>query len=147
MTKNKTGMTARSRSGRSVDPSDPDVFGSTPSLHHGIYLGLPWNSAMSNFLDLHETSYYPPSMAQGLGGSVRGGSRMSGSHLGPRKPPKSGSPHLPTPDAQNLPNGSGLTTGSNSQPLKRKRPNLQLHLHISWELDLRFTPATSLLIN
>jgi len=103
---------------------------------------------MSNFLDLRATSYYPPSMAQGLRGSAYGGS-MPGSHLGSRKPsPKSGSPHLPTPDTQNLPNhGPDPTTGIGSQPPRREHPNLQLHLHISWESNLRLTLATSLLIN
>jgi len=125
-----------------------DMFGSTPSLHHGVYPGSPWSPAMSNFLDLRATSYYPPSMAQGLRGSAYGGS-MPGSHLGSRKPsPKSGSPHLPTPDTQNLPNhGPDPTTGIGSQPPRREHPNLQLHLHISWESNLRLTLATSLLIN
>jgi len=103
---------------------------------------------MSNLLDLRAMSYYPPSMAQGLRGSVYGGS-MPDSRLGSRKPsPRSGSPHLPTPDTQNpLNQGQGATTGPDSGPPKREHPNLQLHLHISWESNLRLTLATSLLIN
>ena len=103
---------------------------------------------MSNLLDLRAMSYYPPSMAQGLRGSVYGGS-MPDSRLGSRKPsPRSGSPHLPTPDTQNPPNqGHDTTAGPDSKPPKREHPNLQLHLHISWESNLRITLATSLLIN
>ena len=121
-----------------------DMFGSTSSLHPGS----PWSPAMSNLLDLRATSYFPPSMAQGLRGSGYGGSRP-GSHLGSRKPsPRSGSAHLPTPDTQNPPSqGPDATTNSESQPMKREHPNLQLHLHISWESNLRLTLATSLLIN
>jgi len=125
-----------------------DMFGSTPSLHHGVYPGSPWSPAMPNLLDLRATSYFPPSMAQGLRGSVYGGS-MPGSHLDSRKPsPRSGSPQLPTPDTQNPPNqGPDPTTSSDSQPTNREHPNLQLHLHISWESNLRLTLTTSLLIN
>ncbi|KAF9643418.1 hypothetical protein BDM02DRAFT_3151609 [Thelephora ganbajun] len=48
----------------------------------------------------------------------------------------------------NLPNqGSDVTTNSDSQPIKHEHPNLQLHLHISWESNLRLTLTTSLLIN
>jgi distribution and morphology protein 12 len=119
-----------------------DMFGSTPSLYHGGYPGSPWSPAMSNILDLRATSYYPPSMAHGLRGSVYGGS-MPGSHLGSRKPsPRSRSPNLPAPDTQDVPGA-----GSDSQPTKREHPNLQLHVHISWESNLRLTLATSLLIN
>jgi len=125
-----------------------DVFGSTPSLHHGVYPGSPWSPAVSNPLDLRATSYFPPSMAQGLRGSAYGGSKP-GSHLGSRKPsPRSGSPQLPTPDTHGLPNqGPDTTTNSDSQSTKREHPNLQLHLHISWESNLRLTLTTSLLIN
>ena len=125
-----------------------DMFGSTPSLHHGVYPGSPWSPALSNPLDLRATSYYPPSMAQGLRGSAYGGS-VPGSRLGSRKPSLQGeSLHLPTPDTQNLPNqGPDTTTSPDSQPMKREHPNLQLHLHISWESNLRLTLTTSLLIN
>ena len=125
-----------------------DMFGSTPSLHHGVHPGSPWSPGMSNLLDLRAMSYYPPSMAQGLRGSMYGGS-MPDSRLGSRKPsPRSGSPHLPTPDTQNIPSqGQDATTGSGSNPPKREHPNLQLHFHISWESNLRLTLATSLLIN
>ena len=103
---------------------------------------------MSNLLDLRATSYFPPSMAQGLRGSAYGGS-VPGSHLGSRRhSPQSRSPLLPTPDTQNNPNQApDATTGPDSQPLKREHPNLQLHLHISWESNLRLTLTTSLLIN
>ena len=125
-----------------------DMFGSTPSLHHGTYPGSPWSSGMSNLLDLRAMSYYPPSMAQGLRGSMYGGS-MPDSRLGSRKQsPRSGSPHLPTLDAHNLPSqGQDATTSSDSRPTKREHPNLQIHLRISWESNLRLTLATSLLIN
>ena len=125
-----------------------DMFGSTPSPHHGVYPGSPWSTGMSNLLDLRPMSYYPPSMAQGLRGSMYGGS-MPDSRLGSRKQsPRSGSPHLPTPDTQNpLGQGQDATTSSDSLPMKREHPNLQLHLHISWESNLRLTLATSLLIN
>ena len=124
-----------------------DMFGSTPSFHHSMYPGPPWSPGMSNVLDLRATSYYPPSMAQGLRGSMYGGS-IPGSRLGSRKPsPKSGSVHLPTPDTT-LPNqGPDTGTSSDSQPVKREHPNLQVHLHISWESNLRLTLSTSLLIN
>jgi len=74
---------------------------------------------------------------------------MPGSRLGSRKPsPKSTAPHLPTPDTQGHPNqGPDATTSSYIQPTKREHPNLQLHLHISWDSNLRLTLATSLLIN
>ena len=123
-----------------------DMFGSTPSLHHGAY--PTWSPVMSNLLDLRATSYFPPSMAQGLRGSAYGGS-VPGSHLGSRRhSPQSRSPLLPTPDTQNNPNQApDATTGPDSQPLKREHPNLQLHLHISWESNLRLTLTTSLLIN
>lgn len=103
---------------------------------------------MPNLLDLRAMSYYPPSMAQGLRGSVYGGS-MPDSRLGSRKQsPRSGSPLLPTPDTQTLPNqGQEAPMSSDSLPTKREHPNLQLHLHISWESNLRLTLATSLLIN
>jgi len=125
-----------------------DMFGPTPSLHHGVHPGSPWSPGMSNLLDLRAMSYYPPSMAQGLRGSLYGGS-MPDSRLGSRKPsPRSGTPHLPTPDTQNPPNqGQDAAAGSNSNPPKPEHPNLQLHLHISWESNLRLTLATSLLIN
>jgi distribution and morphology protein 12 len=125
-----------------------DMFGSTPSLHPGVYPGSPWSPAMPNLLDLRATSYYPPSMAQGLRGSAYGGS-LPNSRLGSRKPSLQGeSLRLPTPDTQNLPNqGPDTTPSSDSQPAKREHPNLQLHVHISWESNLRLTLATSLLIN
>jgi len=98
---------------------------------------------MSSLLDLRATSYYPPSMAQGLRGSVYSGS-MPNSRLGSRKPsPKSRSPHLPTPDGH-VPNQVPDTATSS---VKHEHPNLQVHLHISWESNLRLTLATSLLIN
>lgn len=103
---------------------------------------------MPNLLDLRATSYYPPSMAQGLRGSMFGGS-IPGSRLGSRKPsPQSRPAQLPTPDTQN-PQNQGLDTASTSgsQPIKPDHPNLQLHLHISWESNLRLTLTTSLLIN
>ena len=125
-----------------------DMFGSTPSLHHGAYPGSPWSPVMPNLLDLRATSYFPPSMAQGLRGSAYGGS-MPGSRLGSRKPsPQSKSYHLPTPDTQHLPTQEpDDTTSSDPQLMKREHPNLQLHLHISWESNLRLTLSTSLLIN
>ena len=127
-----------------------DMFGSTPSLHHGVYSGTPWSPAMSNLLDLRATSYYPPSMAQGLRGSVYGGS-VPGSRLGSRKPSLQGeSLRLPTQDTQNLPNqgpDATMSSGPQSQHTKREHPNLQLHLHVSWESNLRLTLITSLLIN
>ena len=125
-----------------------EMFASTPSPHHGVYPGSPWSSGMPNLLDLRAMSYYPPSMAQGLRGSVYGGS-MPDSRLGSRKQsPRSGSPLLPTPDTQTLPNqGQEAPMSSDSLPTKREHPNLQLHLHISWESNLRLTLATSLLIN
>jgi len=103
---------------------------------------------MPNLLDLRATSYFPPSMAQGLRGPAYGGS-IPGSHLGSRKPsPRSKSPLLPTPDTQHLPTQEPDSTGSpDPQPMKREHPNLQLHLHISWESNLRLTLSTSLLIN
>ena len=121
-----------------------DVPGSTPSLHHSMYPGPPWSPGMSNLLDLRATSYYPPSMAQGLRGSVYSGS-IPNSRLGSRKPsPKARSPHLPALDAH-LPNQDPDTVASsNAQP---EHPNLQIHLHISWESNLRLTLSTSLLIN
>ena len=122
-----------------------DMFGPTPSHHHGAYPGSPWSSTMPNMFDLRAMSYYPPSMAQGLRGSVYGGS-MPDSRLGSRKPsPRSGSPHLPTSDTQNQ--GQDTTLGPGSTPTKHEHPNLQLHVHISWESNLRLTLATSLLIN
>lgn len=123
-----------------------DVFGSSPSLHHGTH--LTWSPVMSNLLDLRATSYFPPSMAQGLRGSVYGGS-VQDSHLGSRKPsPRSRSPHLPTPDTQNPPNqGPDATASPDPQPLRNEHPNLQLHFHVSWESNLRLTLATSLMIN
>ena len=129
-------------------PGVMDTFGSTHSLHRGVYSGSPWSPAMPNLLDLRATSYYPPSMVQGLRGSAYGGS-ISGSRFGSRKPsPKSRSPHLPTPDTQNPTNqGPDTSTNSDSQSMKREHPNLQLHLHISWESNLRLTLITSLLIN
>jgi distribution and morphology protein 12 len=36
---------------------------------------------------------------------------------------------------------------SDSRLVKREDPNLQLHVHIWWESNLRLTSATSLLIN
>ena len=103
---------------------------------------------MSNLLDLRTTSYFPPAMAPGLRGSMYGGS-IPGSRLGSAKPsPQSKSPHLPTPDTQNLPNQApDNTPTSDTQPMKREHPSLQLHLHISWESNLRLTLTTSLLIN
>lgn len=124
-----------------------DVFGSTPSLHHGAH--PTWSPALSNLLDLRATSYYPPSMVQGLRGSVYGGSAQ-GSHLGSRKPSpqRRSPPHLPTPDTQNIPNqGPEPSTSSDPQFPKSGHPNLQLHFHISWESNLRLTLATSLMIN
>ena len=123
-----------------------DAFGSTPSLHHGAHPA--WSPIVSNLLDLRATSYYPPSMAQGLRGSLYGGS-VQGSHLGSRKPsPQSRSPHLPTPDTQNLPDqGPNPSTTLDPQPVKNEHQNLQLHLHISWESNLRLTLSTSLMIN
>ena len=123
-----------------------DMFGSTPSLHPGVH--PTWSPIMSNLLDLRATSYFPPSMAQGLRGSMYGGS-VPGSHLGSRKPsPKNRSPHLPTPDTQNLPNqGPDTSASSDPHPLKNEHPNLQLHLHVSWESNLRLTLTTSLMIN
>ena len=123
-----------------------DMFGSTPSLHYGAH--PTWSPAMSNLLDLRGTSYYPPSMAQGLRGSVYGGS-VQGSNLGSRRPsPRSRSPHLPTPDTQNLRNQvPAASTSSDPQPVKSEHPNLQMHLHISWESNLRLTLTTSLMIN
>jgi len=125
-----------------------NIPGSTPSLRHGVYPWTPWGPSMSNFLDLRATSYYPPSMAQGRRGLVYDGS-MPGSHLSSRKPsPKSGSPHLPTPDTQGLPNhGQDPTTSPDPQPLKREHSDLQLYLHILWELNLRLALATSLPVN
>ena len=123
-----------------------DTFGSTSASNHGTYPS--WSPIMSNLLDLRATSYYPPSMAQGLRGSGYGGSIPS-SRLGSRKPsPQSRSPHLPTPDTQNFQNqGPDARMSSEPQPLGREHPNLQLHLHISWESNLRLTLSTSLLIN
>ena len=125
-----------------------DAFGSIHSPHHGVHPGSPWSPGMSNLLDLRAMSYYPPSMAQGLRGSMYGGS-MPDSRLGSRKPsPRSGTPHLPTPDVQNPPNQEqDATANPNPTTPKREHPNLQLHLHISWESNLRLTLATSLLIN
>lgn len=121
-----------------------DMFGSVPPLHHGPY--PTWSPVIPNLLDLRATSYYPPSMAQGLRGSAYGGS-IPGSRLASGRPsPQSRSPHLPTPDTQNIPN-QGPDVTSDSLPPKREHPNLQLHLHISWESNLRLTLTTSLLIN
>jgi len=120
------------------------MFGSTPSP--GTYPN--WSPVMPNLLDLRGTSYYPPSMAQGLRGSAYGGSAQ-GSRLGSRKPsPQGRSAHLPTPDTQTLPNqGPDVTSDSDPPPTKKEHPNLQLHLHISWESNLRLTLSTSLMIN
>ena len=75
--------------------------------------------------------------AQGPRGSVYDGSTLS-SRLGSRKPSStSGSPHLPTPDTH-LPNqGPDTATSSDNQPVKHEHPNLQVHLHIPWESNLR----------
>jgi len=73
-----------------------DMLGPTPLPHHCVHPGTPWNPAMLNLLDLRVTLYYPPSMAQGLRGSVYGGS-VPGSRLGSRKPSLQGdSLYLPT---------------------------------------------------
>jgi len=81
------------------------------SLHHGVYPGTLWSPTMSDLLDLRATSYYPPSMVQGLRGSVYGGT-VPGSRLGPRKSSLQGkSLHLPTQDTQNRPDAT-----TNSDP-------------------------------
>ena len=123
-----------------------DISGSTPSLQ-GMYPGPPWSPGMPNLLDLRATSYFPPSIAHGLRGSVYSGS-IPNSRLGSRKPsPKGRSPQLPTLDSH-LPNQEpDPMTGSEPQPVKHEHPNLQVHLHISWESNLRLTLTTSLLIN
>jgi distribution and morphology protein 12 len=123
-----------------------DLFSSTPSFYHSSR--PTWSPVMSNLLDLRATSYFPPTMAPGLRGSVYGGS-IPGSRLASAKPsPQSKSPHLPTPDTQNPPNQVPDTTSiSDPPPTNREHPNLQLHLHISWVSNLRLTLTTSLLIN
>lgn len=112
-----------------------DLFMSTPTL----YPGPPrdhWGVAA-----LHSSfnGYQPPPPP-----------RTSASHCSlPESPPKSFPVDGPNPfiPPRNSATASDVTQSPDDSTSQQSQPDLQVHLHINWQSNLRLTLTTSLLIN
>lgn len=102
-----------------------DMFASTPTLHSPRDI---WNGGMS----MPGLGDFRPSYAPGPSSFYRS------SPLSPQGPPSPPEPEPAEPEPADE---------ATPPPPPNQHPNLQLHLHITWQSDLRITLTTSLLIN
>jgi len=111
-----------------------DMFASTPALRAPRDI---WSPAISSLVDLRPTypspSFYASARSSAPSTPFRSRSDAGGSPSAPEKveqPSQSEYPSPPDPQAK-----------------AATHPNLQLHLHVTWQSNLRLTLTTSLLIN
>ncbi|KAI6127672.1 hypothetical protein EDD17DRAFT_1541359 [Pisolithus thermaeus] len=108
-----------------------DLFMSTPTL----YPGPPRDHWGVTALHSSFNGYQPP--------------RTSASHSSlPESPPKSFPADGPKPSIpRNSVTISEVTQSPNDSVSQQSQPDLQVHLHVNWQSNLRLTLTTSLLIN
>ncbi|GBE81862.1 Mitochondrial distribution and morphology protein [Sparassis crispa] len=116
-----------------------DMFASTPSLRSPRDI---WNPAFTSLADLRST-YPAPSLYASAMSSAPSISRSNPNF----KPAQANSQQHSSQDANEKLPESPRPASAPEPPTQPTQPNLQMHLHITWNSNLRLTLTTSLLIN